>query len=141
GVMAERRVLHVAIAEAGAEDHTAVGDDVERGELLGDVDGVLQGKQDDAGAERHAAGLRGHTRQSRDRLEIGERVREIVLARPYRAESPGAGEPDPLHRLTATDGLRLLRTVLNGGDQAEIHSGIFQTRPDGGTSAEVNVGR
>src|SRR5262245_42127773 len=139
-VVAERRVFHVAVAEASAEDQAPVRDHIERGELLGDIDGVVQGKQDDAGAKLHAAGLGGDAGQSRDRLEVGERVGEIMLARPHRAEPHGAGEPDLLDVLAEADGLRLLMTVLAGAAEAELHSGSLQTRPDAGSSVSVNCG-
>jgi len=44
-------------SQADADDQPAAADDVERGELLGDIDGLMQRQQQHAGAERHAFGL------------------------------------------------------------------------------------
>src|SRR4029453_2721987 len=95
---------------------------------------------DDAGAELHPAGIGGDARQRRDGLEVGERVGEKMLTRPHRAEPHGAGEPDLLDVLAKADGLRLLRAVLDGEAEAELHSGILHTRPDAGSSVSVNCG-
>src|SRR5215510_1046365 len=137
-ILPERLIFDVAIAEADTEDQPAVGDDVERGELLGDLDGVVQGKQQDAGAEDHAARLGGDPRQRRDRLEVRERIGQVVLARPYRAEAHGTREAYLLDVLAEANGLRLLRQVLDGEAEAELHSGSLQTRPAGGSSVTMN---
>ena len=74
GILSERAILDVAVAEADAEDQTTVGDDVEGRQLLGDLDGMMQGQQEHAGAEDHAARVGGEARERRDRLEVGERI-------------------------------------------------------------------
>ena len=139
--MSERAVLDVPVSEARADDQPTVRDHVERCELLGDVDRMEQGKQEDTRAEDQAARVRGEPRQGRDRLEVRERIGQIMLARPHRAEAHGAREPDLLDVLAEADGLRLLRQVLNGEPQAESHSGSLQTRPAAGSSVSVNWGR
>ena len=108
--------------------------------MLGDVDRMVQGEQEDARAEDHAARVGGEPREGRDRLEIRERIGQIMLARPHRAEAHGAREPDLLDVLAEADGLRLLRQVLDGEPQAESHSGSLQTRPTAGSSVSVNCG-
>ena len=102
---------------------------------------MVQGEQEDAGAEDHAAGVGGQTREGGDRLEVRERIGQIVLARPDRAEADGAREPHLLDVLAETNGLRLLRQVLDGEAEAELHSGSLQTRPTGGSSVNVNWGK
>src|SRR5882724_469077 len=140
-VVPQRAVLDVPIAETDAEDQPAVRDHVERRELLGDLDGMVEGQQENPGAQDHAASVGGEAREGRDRLEIGERIGQVVLARPHRAEADGARESDLLDVLAEADGLRLLREVLHGEAEAEPHSGSLHTRPATGSSVSVNWGR
>src|SRR5262249_48272232 len=114
--------------------------DVERRELLGDLDGMVQGQQQDAGAEDHAARLGGDTREGGNGLKVREWIGQVVLARPHRAEAPRAREPHLLDVLAEANGLRLLRQMLDGEAEAELHSGSLQTRPAGGSSVKVNWG-
>jgi len=73
--------LHVAVAEADAEDEVAAGDDVEGGDRLGGVDGVVQVEEQDAEPQRHFASLRGEPRQERHALQLlVVALVEVVLA-------------------------------------------------------------
>jgi hypothetical protein len=73
----QREVLGIAISQPQPDDQAAVSDDVQGGELLlGQLDGMVERQEDDAGPERHALGLGGHAGQSGDGLEIGEGIRE-----------------------------------------------------------------
>jgi hypothetical protein len=51
-VLAHGLVLDVAVAEPDAEDEAPAADDVERGDLLGDLYGMMQGKEQDSAAGR-----------------------------------------------------------------------------------------
>ena len=62
-VHAERVELRIAVAQPHAEDHAAAGHNVERRDLLGDVDGILHGQDDDIRAHEHVAGFRTEARQ------------------------------------------------------------------------------
>ena len=97
-VHAHRLVLGVAIAETHADDQPPAADHVERGELLGEVDRLVQREQQHAGAELHALGLGGHAPERRQRLEVRERVGEIVLTRPDGRESDTRGPGAPARR-------------------------------------------
>ena len=89
----------------------------------------------------HAARVGGEAGEGRDRLEVRERIGQVVLARPDRAEADGTREPHLLDVLAKANGLRLLRPMLDGEAQAEPHSGSLQTRPAGGSSVRLNCGR
>src|SRR6266545_2196742 len=134
------QVLDAAVPEADTEDQVAVRNHVERRELLGDLDRVVQREQENAGAECHAPGVGGEAREGRDRLEVRERIGEIVLARPDRAEPDCARKPDLLDVLAEAGRLRLLGEMLNGEAEAELHSGSLHTRPAAGSSVSVNWG-
>src|SRR5207249_10970436 len=135
-----RLVLDVAIAEGDAEDEAAPGDQVECRELLGGLDGVVEGQEQAPRPERHALGVRGDAGESRDRLEVGERVGEIVLARPDGGEPHGAREPHLLDVLAEPGGLWIVRQMLDREPDAELHSGSLHTRAGAGSSASVNWG-
>src|SRR5437660_1187731 len=89
-VLAHRLVLHVPVAEADAEDEPPARDHIERGDLLGDLDRVVKREEETPRAERHAGGVGGDPPERRDRLEVGERGGEIVLARPHGGEADRA---------------------------------------------------
>src|SRR5262249_28630946 len=96
--------------------------------------------EQDAGAADHAARRGGDPREGGNRLEVREWIGQVVLTRPHRAEAHGARQPHLLDVLTEANGLRLLRQVLDGEAEAELHSGSLQTRPTGGSSVSVNWG-
>src|SRR5207249_8725176 len=74
------------------------------------------------------------------RLEVGERVGEIVLARPDGGEPHGAREPHLLDVLAEPGGLWIVRQMLDREPDAELHSGSLHTRAGAGSSASVNWG-
>src|SRR5262249_11319414 len=103
--------LGLQVAGPEAEDEAALGDDVDRRELLGEHDGVPLGQDDDARPETDARGRRRHVRESyrgieKGRLGLGRRGwdtrrrQDDVLTRPDRIEADllgGAGDAE--HRL------------------------------------------
>ena len=112
-VLAHGLVLDVAVAEPDAEDEAAAADDVERGDLLGDLYGMMQGEEQDSGAERHGSGFGRDPREDRNRLEVGEGGREIVLAGPNGIEADGRRQSHLLEVLLEAAGLRVIRRVLD----------------------------
>src|SRR2546427_9334808 len=84
--------------------------------------GMVERQEQAPRPERHAGGLGGDAGERRDRLEVGERVGEIVLARPDRGEPHGTREPDLLDVLLEAGRLRVLRQVLDREPDAELHS-------------------
>src|SRR5204862_1657467 len=138
-VLAHRLVLHVPVAEADAEDEPPARDHVERGDLLGNLDRVVEREEETARAERHAGGVGRDAPERRDRLEVGERGGEIVLARPHGGEAQRARQPDLLDVLLEPCRLRLVRKVLDREPEAELH-GSRHTRPGGGSSVKANCG-
>ena len=129
GVHPHRLVLGVAIAETEAHDQPPAADHVERGELLGEIDRLVQRQQQHAGAEHHALGLGRHACQRRQRLEVRERLGEIVLARPDGRKSDSASQAHLLDVLGEARGLRVLRAVLDREREAESHGWAEFTRP------------
>jgi hypothetical protein len=127
GVHPHRLVLGVAIAKTEAHDQPPAADHVERGELLGEIDRLVQRQQQHAGAEHHALGLGRHACQRRQRLEVRERLGEIVLARPDGRKSDSASQAHLLDVLGEARGLRVLRAVLDREREAESHGvgGIY----------------
>ena len=69
-VHTHRLVLGGAIAETHADDQPPAADHVQRGELLREVDRLVQREQQHAGAELHALGLGGHAPERRQGLEV-----------------------------------------------------------------------
>ena len=70
GILSERAILDVAVAEADAEDEVAARDHVEARHRLRGVDRVVQVEQQDAEPERHLARFRREPCQERHRLEL-----------------------------------------------------------------------
>ena len=75
----ERVVLLLPVAEPQAEHEAPVGDGIERGRVLGDLDRIEQREQEDAGAHAHLPRLGGDAREQRHELQHLERLREEVL--------------------------------------------------------------
>ena len=90
-VDADRLVLGLVPADAGAEDDAVLGQELERGQLLGQDDRVAQGHDQDRGAQPHALGHAGGHGQRQERLEEGDRVealgREQVVGDEERVEA------------------------------------------------------
>ena len=76
----ERVVLLLPVAEPEPEHEAAVGDGVERGRVLRDLDRIEQREQEDAGAHAHLPRLGRDPRQQRHGLEHLVRLGEEVLA-------------------------------------------------------------
>ena len=60
-ILSQGTILGVAVAEPHAEDEAAPRDHVEGGKLLRDVDRMVQGKQEEAGAQGHGAAHGGES--------------------------------------------------------------------------------
>jgi hypothetical protein len=123
-IQPERLVLGIAVAEPDADDQPPPADDVERGELLGQIDRMVQRQQDHAGAERHALRLRRHAPQRGKRLEVRERLRQIVLTRPHRREPHLPGQSHLFQMLGKPPHLRLLTPMLHRQRQPESHASL-----------------
>ena len=77
---AETLELHLAVAEAGAEDHAPAGHDVEGRDLLGNIEGLVQREQDDPRQQAAARRLDHEPRQQRDLLVLLQGVGGVVHA-------------------------------------------------------------
>jgi hypothetical protein len=84
--------LDIAIAEPDAEDEVAAPDRVERGDALGDLDRVVQGRQQDACDAGHLAGFGGEPRQKRHQLNLSYPLAEVMLAGGHRVPPTVAGQ-------------------------------------------------
>ena len=118
----ERLVLLLAIAQPHAEDEAPLGDDVERGHLLGHVHRIEQRQQDHGGAHPHGPRLGGEPGERGQALHLLERRREEVLAHHDEVEAGVAGGPDLLDVLPETIDHRHARRVLLRHDQSEVHA-------------------
>ena len=90
---AEALELHLAVAEAGAEDHAPAGHHVECGDLLGDIERLVQREQDDPGQEPAARRFDHQPRQQGELLVLLQRVGGVVHARGENVEAQRVGEP------------------------------------------------
>jgi hypothetical protein len=123
-VQSYRLVIGVAIAQADADDEPAAADHVERGELLGEVDRLVQRQQQHPGAERHPLRLGRHARQRRQRLEVRERLRQIVLTRPHRRQPHRPRQPHLLDMRREPHRLRLLHSMLHRQRHLYLHPAV-----------------
>src|SRR5262249_60913062 len=92
----EGLVLLAAVTEPDAEDEAAVGDRVERRDVLSDLDRVEERGKEDAGADPHLAGLGRDMGEEGHRLEHLEGLGEEVLAAEDRGEAAVTREADLL---------------------------------------------
>ena len=76
-----------AVAQPDAEDRPPVGEHVEGGHLLGDLDRVDHRQQHDAGGGLHRRRDAAHVRQPRHRLEVAQLRAEEVLAADHQVEA------------------------------------------------------
>ena len=116
---AERVVLLLPVAEPEAEHEAAVGDGVERGRVLGDLDRVEQREQEDPGAHAHLPRLRRDPREQGHELEHLVRLGEEVLARRDVLEAELAREPHLLAAVARDLARRHRRRVLCRQEDAE----------------------
>jgi hypothetical protein len=96
---AKRQELDVAIAECHAEDDLAAAHDVDRRDLLRDVEGLVERQQDEAEVEPQVRGLRHDAREKRQLLQALPRGAAVVHALGDRVEAERVGEPRLLHEL------------------------------------------
>ena len=121
GVKAKGLELLLLVPQADAEDELAACDLVEGGDLLRDVDRVLERQQDDACAEPHIARLRRQPAEERRGLENLDGVAEVVLARQRAVEAQGAREPHLLDEGAHALRHGLAGRVLRAEEQTELH--------------------
>src|SRR6266508_3499824 len=100
-------VLDVTVAEPHSEDEASATDHVERRDLLGDLDGMVQGEEQDSGPERHRAGFGRDPCEDGNRLEICEGGGEVVLAGPDGIEADSRCQADLLEVLLEAAGWRV----------------------------------
>jgi hypothetical protein len=123
-------VLHVPVAQAHAEHQPSSGDDVQAGEALRDVDRVVEGEQVDADPDPEVTRLGGEPAEVRQRLDVRERLAQVVLRREHRVPSAvpdGVHEPDLLvegHHLVAADGLLVRHQETEPGGHGQPLGGL-----------------
>ena len=124
---AEGVELHVAIAQADAEDEVAAADDVQRGDRLGGVDGVVQVEQQDAAPDRHLAGLGRQAGQEGHGLQLlVVALVQVVLARQQRV--PAAVARHAHHGVLVVQRADHVgvEELLVGDEEADFH-GVLQS--------------
>ena len=84
---AERVELDIAIAEADAKDEIAAPDRIERGNVLGDFDWIVQRRQQHPGNAGHLSRLGGEARQEWHQLDLAHPFAQVVLAGRHRVPS------------------------------------------------------
>ena len=89
-------VLLVPVAQGGAEDEPAPGDDVHGRHPLRQVHRLMQRHQQGR-HQSHALGLGGKSCQQRHRLELLVGGGQVVLPLVYQVEPQLLGRPDVLH--------------------------------------------
>ncbi len=117
----KRVELDIAIAEPDAEDEIAAPDRIERGNVLGDFDRVVQGRQQHPGDASHLAGLGGEPRQERDQLNLAHPFAEVML--PGGDGIPAAVARQPRHGILTLEGGDHVasRRVLAGEKDPDLH--------------------
>ena len=110
---AESLELHLAIAEPGAEGEAPAGHHIEGGELLGEVEWLVQRQQHDAGDQPQVRRLPHDAGEERYLLELLQRIAGEMLALHQAVEAELVGPArlvqlvlGPLHHVVA---LRILR--------------------------------
>src|SRR5438270_81392 len=93
--------LDIAVAETHAKDKIPAPDRVERGDVLGDFDRVVQRSQQHAGNAGHLPGFGRQARQKRHQLDLAHPFAQIVLA--CRNGVPAAVARQPGHRVLARE--------------------------------------
>ena len=135
-VDAEALELLDAVAEADAEVEASIAEDIDGGGVLGDADRVVQGQQQDPGADPDARG------EARDRGGDGQHgggvavVDEVVLGDPDVVVAKRFGELDLVEQFVVElgPGLAPLGWVAEVVDQSELGHGWL-------LSARVRCGR
>ena len=129
---AERIELDLAIAETDAKDEIAAPDRIERGDAFGDLDRVVQGRQQYSGDAGHLARLGREPRQKRDQLQLAHAFAQIMLTGGDGV--PAAVARQPRHRVLAFElgDDVAARRVLAGQKNADLHiaSIVRRGRPD-----------
>ena len=122
---AETLELHLAIAEPGAEDHAPARHHVEGGDLLGDIQRLVQREQDDPRQQPATRRLGHEAREQRHLLVLLQRVGGVVHTRgedvePQLVREPrlGAEVREPrVHVLAAAELAADEESVLHGAPQ------------------------
>ena len=84
---AKRVELDIAIPEPDAEDEIAAPDRIERGNVLGDFDRIVQRRQQHPGNAGHLSRLGGEARQEWHQLDLAHPFAQVVLAGRHRVPS------------------------------------------------------
>src|SRR5262249_36633344 len=115
--------LDVAVSETDARNEPTPPEHLQPGHLRGDVERLVERQEQDASADRHAVGLRGDPPEHRKRLEVGERMREVVLAGEDQIEADGARQPYLLDVIPEALDLRVARPMLDREAEPELDHG------------------
>ncbi len=113
--------LDVAVAEPDAENEIAAPDRIERGNVLGDFDRIVQGRQQHPGNARHLPRLGGKPRQERHQLDLSHAFAQIMLAGGNGI--PAAVARQPGHRILTLQGGDHVASgrVLAGEKDPDLH--------------------
>ena len=114
-------VLLVAVAQADAEDETAVGDAVEGGDALGQLDRVVQRQQQHRGSDLHIARLGGQAGEQREHGAHLVGRGQVVLPRGDEAEPGIAGSGHLLDAVLNLLGHGLAGEILVGYEESQLH--------------------
>ena len=134
----QRLELRVTVPLGDAEDQPPARQGVQRREVLGDLDRVLERQDVDRGADRHVTRVGGDARQHRQRLE-GLELDQVVMHHPHRVEAEVPGQAHLLQHLPRAKRGRRVAQVLPGQDEPELHR-IPRSRPVATASTAPDTG-
>jgi hypothetical protein len=118
---AEREELDVAIAQRHAEDHLAAAHDVDGGDLLGDVERLVQRQQDQPEVEPQARCLGHDAREERQLLQALPRGAAVMHPLGDRVEAEPVGQARLLQELLEPCRHVVALRVLGPEHQTEPH--------------------
>ena len=113
------------VAGTDAEVDTAVADDVQHGDFLGDEDGVVQGQDDYGGADADVLGASGDGAE--ERPDAGEQAvaGKAMLAKPGFIEAGLVGEGDLLQGIVEGLGRREVLVIGDDSEDSELHGSLL----------------
>ena len=117
----ERLVLNVPVAQAHAQHHPSVADDIQGGDGFGDIGRSVEGQEEDGQHQPHIAGIGGQAGQQGDALQVLVGRRQEMLAAGNGAEAGIARQAGQFHRLVKPLGGGIGGRVLGHRHNAEFH--------------------
>ena len=120
GVHSEALELVATVSGADSQNDSASGKLVQGGHLLGDVNGMSQGADEDSGPQLHVPRSRDESRQQCQGL--GDLpATQIVMDGEHRVVSQFRGGGNQLHGLLQTSAQRIASRVLMAEKDPELH--------------------